>query len=386
MKSPDVLAAQLARQWQNADLREQRLLDPSAWPLRVPIGRPSPAALAHATASVREHVEHWRRVRIGTVAWQDVRYRSAAEPVALPVAWCLASPAEWAAAAHNAEVKLECVRLQLLLPAVDPRLRQLLVRQRALWRDRSDDEVLRAAALALELEPGVAAGRPLRAIALAGIDSKFMERNRALVTALLDVRFDGAASTRGLETFLAAADEGEHWLLVAPLAPGLLPFTQQRVRARELQATALPARRLLLIENDRCLHLLPELPDTIAVLGSGLDLAWLDAPWLRDRDVAYWGDLDTWGLVMLARALSLVPHLQPLLMDQALFERHAARLAVAEPVPADAEPPSLLTAPEQAFYCYLRAQAKGRIEQEFLRREEVARACADWIHAVDTRA
>ncbi len=385
MKSPEALAAQLARQWQNADLREQRLLDPAAWPLRVPIGRPSPDALAHATASVREHIEYWRGVRIGTVEWQAVRYRSAAEAVTLPVAWCLAAPAEWAVAAHSAEVRLECARLQHLLPVVDAQFRRLLVRQRALWRDRSDAEVIRATALARELAPGVAAGRPLRALARAGIDSKFMERNRALVTALLDVRFDGAVSGCGLETFLAAADECEHWLLVAPLVPGLLPFTQQRVRARELQTTPLPARRILLIENDRCLHLLPELPGTIAVLGSGLDLAWLVAPWLRACDVAYWGDLDTWGLVMLARARELVPRLHALLMDQPLFERYAEQLAVEEPVPADAEPPSALAAPEQALYAYLRAQAKGRIEQEFLPRDEVVRACGDWIRAANLR-
>lgn len=67
----------------------------------------------------------------------------------------------------------------------------------------------------------------------------------------------------------------------------MLPFTQQRVRARELMNTPLPAERILLIENDRCLHLLPVLPDTIAVLGSGLDLAWLSVGWLSQRHLGY---------------------------------------------------------------------------------------------------
>jgi hypothetical protein len=312
------------------------------------------------------------------VRWQEVAFRSAAEPVSLPQHWLLRSPEEWAQASADAQVRLELQRLRSLLERVDRRFHSLMVRQRALWRDRNDDEVVQATALALALEPGIAAGRPLRALALAGIDSKFMERHRALVTALLDIRFDGQTSQVGLGSFLDAADEGEHWLLVAPLSPGLLPFAQQRVRARELRDTPLPAQRILVIENDRCLHLLPALPDTIAVLGSGLDLAWLCADWLRERRLAYWGDMDTWGLRMLARARTLQPHLVPLLMDQPLFERLADTLAVPEPIGAGTAPPDGLTDSEQAFYRSLLDRVKGRIEQEFLPRNIVMDALSRW--------
>lgn len=378
MKSPDELAELLARQWHSADKREQRLLDSQAWPISLPIGRPPPTLFAQQTAQVREHIERWRAVIVGEVQWQSIAYRSAAEPVSLPLQWQLRSLEEWAQASADAQVQLELQRLRYFLSRVDARFHSLLIRQRSLWRDRNDDEVVQAAALALELEPGVAAGRPLRALALAGIDSKFMERHRNLVTALLDIRFDGQASQLGLSSFLDAADEGDHWLLVAPLSPGLLPFAQQRVRARELRDTPLPAKRILLIENDRCLHLLPELPDTIAVLGSGLDLAWLCADWLSERDLGYWGDMDTWGLRMLARARELQPRLKPLLMDQPLFERFSGTLAVPEPINAGPVPPDELTGTEQAFYQHLIDQAKGRVEQEFLPQSVVAEALSRW--------
>ncbi len=55
------------------------------------------------------------------------------------------------------------------------------------------------------------------------------------------------------------------------------------------------------------------------MLGAGLNLGWLAAPWLQERTVAYWGDLDTWGLHMLAIARGHVPHLHALLMDRATF-------------------------------------------------------------------
>lgn len=378
MKSPDELAQILTRQWHSADRREQRLLVPEAWPVQLSIGRPTPAQLAHRTALVREHIARWRAVDIGQVGWQDTVFRSAAEPISLPLHWTLSSAQEWAQACADRIVELELNELLQLLGRVDPRFHSLLVRQRALWRDREPEEVVLAATLALQLEPGIAAGVPLRSLALAGIDSKFFERNRALVTALLDIRFDGQASELGLTSFLNAADEGDHWLLVVPLSHGLLPFTQQRVRARELIDTALPAGRVLLIENERCLHRLPPLADTIAVLGSGLDLSWLRADWLRERRLGYWGDMDTWGLRMLASARRLQPHVEALLMERVLFDSHAASLAVTEPVSAGPEPPDGLTGAEQSFYRYLRGLDKGRIEQEFLPGENVVRELSRW--------
>jgi hypothetical protein len=378
MKSPTELAATLARQWHNAVLREQRLLDPEAWPLQLSIGRPSAAQLAGQTAAVREHVARWRAVRVGEVGWQSVNYRAAAEAVELPLHWRIRSANEWAEAAGDEDVRRECRQLEALLGAVDAGFHRLLTRQRRAWRDREVGEVIQAAQLALALEPGIAAGQPLRSLALAGIDSKFFERHRALVMALLDVRFDGQPSEQGLEAFLGAADEGEHWLLVAPLAPGLLSFAQLRLRAGELQRNALPGRRILVVENERCLHRLPELPDTIAVLGAGLDLGWLAADWLRSRQIGYWGDLDSWGLLMLARARGLQPQLQALLMDEALFARHAERLAVAEPMPAASAPPAGLRPEESALFERMLSLPRGRIEQEFLPLGEVHAALRRW--------
>lgn len=378
MKSPDDFARLFARQWQDADNREWLLLDRQAWPMEVPIGWPSSKLFTHHTALVREHVSRWRAVTIGNVQWKDKTFRSGASPVSFPFQWKLSYLEEWAKASGDAQVQLELHQLRYILDRVDPRFHSLLTRQRGLWRDRKEEEVIQAAALALELEPGIAAGRPLRSLALAGIDSKFIERNRGLVTALLDIRFDGQASLLGITSFLDAADEGQHWLLVVPLSSGLLPFDQQRVRARELMDTPLPAGRILLIENDRCLHLLPTLPDTIAVLGSGLDLAWLRAEWLHDRRVGYWGDMDTWGLLMLARARSLQPHLESLLMERLLFDRNAAALAVLEPITAGPELPDGLEEHEQTFYKHLLGLPKGRIEQEFLSKEVVAHVLSCW--------
>jgi hypothetical protein len=390
MKSPPALAAKLAQQWNSADWRERQLLGGSAaWPLALAIGQPDPGVFMGDAATLRSHLQQWRAVEqrgLGRVQWQERRYRGSSDAIAVPTHWQLDKPSQCVAAIGHfkvpghAQVKGDYARLSTLIAAVErPGFQRLLVRRLVQWRDTPAEAVIAAAGMALQMEPGCAQGKPLRALALQGNDSKFFERHASLLTALLDERFDGEASRQGLSGFLGALPEDDHWLLIAPLAPGLLPFARQRVRASELLTTPLPARRILLVENERSLHQLPQpVPDTIAVLGAGLNLGWLAAPWLQDRAVAYWGDLDTWGLHMLATARSHLPHLHALLMDAATFSTHQS-LAVAEPVHAPDSASGTLTPEESTLDTQLRAQEKGRLEQEFLPAHAVRRAVHAWV-------
>jgi hypothetical protein len=389
MKSPQALASRLAQQWNNADWRERQLLGgATAWPLTLPIGQPGAAVFLTDATALRSHLQQWRDVEqqgLGSVQWQARRYRGSSDAIALPTHWQLAKPSQCVAAighfkvSEHAQVKSDYARLSTLIAAVErPGFQRLLVRRLVQWRDTPTEAVITAARMALQLEPGCAHGRPLRALAVQGNDSKFFERHASLLAALLDERFDGEASRQGLVGFLGALAEDDHWLLIAPLAPGLLPFARQRVRASELLTTPLPAGRILLVENERCLHQLPQpLPDTIAVLGAGLNLGWLAAPWLQERNVGYWGDLDTWGLSMLSAARSHLPKLRALLMDRATFDTHQS-LAVAEQVHAPAQARSTLLPHEAALESHLRTVKAGRLEQEFLDTGAVHRALRTW--------
>ena len=394
MKSPQVLAAKLAQQWHSADWRERQLLGGgTAWPLTLPIGQPDTAVFLNDAAALRSHLQQWRAVEqdgLGHVQWQERRYRGSSDAIAVPTHWQLAKPSQCIAAIRHfkvlghAQVHSDYARLSTLIAGVErPGFQRLLVRRLVQWRDVPVDAVMAAAHMALQLEPGCAQGKPLRALAVQGNDTKFFERHASLLTALLDERFDGEASRQGLVGFLGALPEDDHWLLIAPLAPGLLPFAQMRVRASELLTTPLPGSRILLVENERCLHQLPApVQDTIAVLGAGLNLGWLAAPWLQERSVAYWGDLDTWGLRMLATARHHLPHLHALLMDRATFSAHQ-HLAVTEPVHAPQSACGALHPDEAALAEHLRAQDKGRLEQEFLPTDTVHRAVRTWVNDND---
>jgi hypothetical protein len=381
MKPPADIAARLARQWHQASLRVERLLSGDSWPLEFSIGKPTGAEFATRTVLVEAHVQRWRQVDIGEVVWEPVKYRAGAEAVPMPVYWRIHTPSQWAAASANAVVQKEFRDLEKLVGKVNEIYREVLIRDRSLWRNKDLDEVMATAELADSLQPGAAQGRPLRLLAGLGVDTKFFERNGSLLIRLLDERYQGAASEQGLHAFLDAHEENDHWVMLVPLERRLLPFRRQRVSTQELTEVMLPGSHVLVVENERCVHLLPELPGTVAILGAGLDLQWLQAAVFDGKSIAYWGDMDTWGLLMLARARGCRPEVVPLLMDRPVFDAYARESAVLEPVPAQDEPPAGLAADEVSFYLHLLGLGKGRLEQEYLPRHKVGQELASWRRA-----
>ncbi|MCH5052039.1 DUF3322 domain-containing protein [Pectobacterium aquaticum] len=379
MYSPDELRKKLSRQWDNAKLRTERLLPPSNWPLCLPIGKPSARLFAEQTQCILQHVQLWRQVEVGHVDWEDVSYRASDTPVSMPLRWILNSPSEWIKAASDPVVSREFRLLEGIIEHVDPIFHPLLVGHRSLWRHKDPQDIISAARLACQLTPGCAKGLPLRLLSGQGVDTKFIENNISLLTRLLDVRFSGEASEQGLTTFLGAFDESSHWVLVVPLSPGLLPFKKCRVTTAELAETILTASRVLVIENEQCLHQLPVLSDTIAILGCGLDVQWLSSSVLDEKHVAYWGDMDSWGLLMLARARCCRPTIDAILMNRELFDRYAIHSAVPEPIKAQEAIPDGLINEEADFYRYLTSSPCGRLEQEFLPARVVEESLKAWL-------
>lgn len=379
MKSPSELRLLLTRYWDLPSIRLKQLLNSAAWPMKLKIGRPAARTFNDQVAVVQQHVEKWREVSVGQVEWTRVAYRSGAESIEIPTKWCLRNPSEWVAGTSDPRVLEEYAALGHLVQSTPENFRKLLITRRSLWKDVPHDEVIQAAQLAQRLTPGCAQGLPLRLLSGYGVDTKFFERNAFLLRKMLDEIYQGEASVQGLCGFLDAYDDTCHWVLVTPLDPGLLPFKRQLVTTSELAETSLPGSRLLVVENQKCLHLLCELPETIAVLGCGSDLAWLESTKLIGKHVAYWGDIDTWGLRMLARARMKHKNLVPLLMTDEVFKNHQFGSAVPEAVKVQNIPPVGLTQTEGELFANLITSEKGRLEQEFLPLDIVRAALQQWM-------
>jgi len=166
-------------------------------------------------------------------------------------------------------------------------------------------------------------------------------------------------------------------LLVIDLDGALLPFPKMRVASSDLIKAHLPGKRVLIVENESCQHQLPRLPDTLAILGAGFDLEWTRSDQLNSKSVAYWGDIDTWGLQFLGKARRNLPELKALLMTAEVFESNRAATVV-EPVVAAVDCPDGLVESERQLYSQLLEEQKGRLEQEFLSTQVVEQALRRW--------
>ncbi|MCV2488270.1 DUF2220 domain-containing protein [Geodermatophilus sp. YIM 151500] len=147
------------------------------------------------------------------------------------------------------------------------------------------------------------------------------------------------------------------------------PFTELAVRVEELAGAPLAAGTVVVVENEITYLAMPPRPGTAVLLGGGYAVGRL-APlrWLADRDVHYWGDIDTHGLAILDRLRASFPRVRSLLMDRATLLAHRSQW-VREGTPTRAALPRLTDA-EAELHAELVGDVHGpavRLEQERIR-------------------
>lgn len=206
-------------------------------------------------------------------------------------------------------------------------------------------------------------GRYVREIDAPGVDTKFVERNRGVLSGLLHVPATSVGFTRGLgmatkpEMVRLRLDPALDWL------PGLSDIT---ARLDELARLGLPVVTTVIIENEVTFLSVPVPRQGAVMWGRGFDMGRASSlPWLIRSDVRYWGDLDTHGFAILNQLRAAAPTARSFLMDRETLLRHQLRWGVDEkPTRARLE---RLTAEESDVYADLVADRLGdrvRLEQE----------------------
>jgi hypothetical protein len=218
--------------------------------------------------------------------------------------------------------------------------------------------------------PGVYA----RQIDVAGVDSKFIEARKGLLSELLDVVLPAhaieASAPGGSKAF-----EARYGLRSKPSLVrfrilderrAIAGLTDVTVPADQFAALSLDVARVFVVENEITGLAFPPMPDSMVVLGLGHAVSLIAAaPWLRERQIHYWSDLDTHGFAMLDRLRASLPAVRSLLMDRATLLAHRP-LWTAEEAPHIA-PLDRLTPEEAALYAdlrYDRLARAARLEQE----------------------
>lgn len=255
----------------------------------------------------------------------------------------------------------------------------------------------------------------LRQVDVAGVDSKFLEAHRGVLTELLDLCLPAEhihANATGISQFgrrygfqdkplrvrfrwfanagqaahghgacpgrsdAGAAAAPIHWGdadLATALANADLTVTQTT-----FERLNLPVQRVFITENEVNFLAFPQTPASLVVFGAGYGFDALAAVrWLQGCALYHWGDVDTHGFAILDQLRAHFPHAQSLLMDEATFMAHRAHWGH-EPQPVGRELPRLTPA-EAALYHALRSHKWGnglRLEQEHIGFGWVQRALA----------
>lgn len=234
-----------------------------------------------------------------------------------------------------------------------------------------------------QLQKGMGADCYLRALPVTFVDTKFIEKNLCIIELIVAAIIDSSVKVKGLLSWLDCREKPKDWLLIKPLCKkmvdslGGLPLL--RMSSETLLNFELPASNILVIENEQSCLSLNNVPDTIAVSGGGKNISWMNAGWLANKRVGYWGDIDSEGLGILSDTRRKVSAITPLMMDAKTVELYRGRM-VDEPESAFREP-SALTDEELKLFRMLRQgdYGKKRLEQERLPMEYVYMNLKLWI-------
>jgi hypothetical protein len=168
----------------------------------------------------------------------------------------------------------------------------------------------------------------LRQLDVPGVDTKFIEHHRAILTTLLEhclpedrinteiVRTDFAARFR----FLRKPVYLRFRLLDGASVAG---FRELTVRADEFTAPPPGITTVYVVENETTYLAFPDQPHSMVIHGRGYAVTQLAAlTWLHGTRLVYWGDLDTHGFAILDRLRRAFPHTRSILMNRNVLLEH----------------------------------------------------------------
>jgi hypothetical protein len=383
--TPDDIRAETERLWSRGQLLAcllhgiaERIVEPPIlFPYRRPLRGPRASELGSTFGSVRDWVQSLSaasRSEAGTgfeIEWRDVKTRQLGRN-RLPSAFILPSLDDaLALIGRSAEAgrfaELAAVTLRRL-----PGFAAWIARKPFVLLDHEADWTRILDVIDWFLAHPKS-GVYVRQIDVPGVDSKFIEARKTLLSELMDLLLPADATES--EHASGSSFEARRGLKSKPalirfrvLDPSLAiaGLTDLTVPVSEFAVLGIGASRVFVVENEVTFLAFPELPGSLVIFGSGYGVERLAAArWLAHRTVIYWGDIDTHGFAILDRLRAIFPQTKSLLMDRATLLAHQSHWSF-EPAPKTAEL-SHLSDEERALYDdlrYIRLGSGVRLEQE----------------------
>lgn len=345
-----------------------------AWPLRLSLKTPTSADLSERFDAVRLWVQALDKTPHIRIEWRELKHRVQGNQRLPAAVWLDQLDSALAWIGQNQQVQHFAALWQQTQgqPALLPWLQQRPLKALALaphWR--------RLLAVTAWLQAHPRPGVYLRQVDIPGVDSKFIEAHRSVLGDWLDLSLPPeaiASECTGVAQFnrrYGFREKPSHirfrnldpTLLSLPGCPPLLDLS---LEAGAFARLKLPVQRVFITENEANFLTFPLQPAAMVIFGAGYGWeALAQAHWLHDKEIHYWGDIDTHGFAILNQLRRHFPLVRSLLMDQATLLAHRPHWTE-EPQPSTAQ--LLHLSPEEsALYDALRQhhfQERLRLEQE----------------------
>jgi hypothetical protein len=209
----------------------------------------------------------------------------------------------------------------------------------------------------------------VRQVDVPGVDTKFIERFRTILAALLDCQLpeDRVDRSRPPSDFAGRYlfRQKPSYVRYRRLSDGP-GFSELTVRVSELADMPPAARTVFVVENEITYLAFPPVEDAVVIFGEGYAASRLrPLKWLAQKNLVYWGDIDTHGFAILNSVRRLFGSARSMLMDRATLLAHEGQW-VGEPNPTS-EHLEVLLPDEASLYADLVEGVLGRsvrLEQE----------------------
>jgi len=376
---PDVGRPDVGRVWTRpADVRVAvrrrwpvlltNLLAGQDWePLAVPLRGPGPAEVGERLADVQAWAAEWEQAGRGPlrVEYKRVGGRLIGTNQIPCRAWLDDYDQTWEFLGTRQQIR----RLTEIVEQTKAQCPRLLG-----WLERHPVKALDLASSWTHLLATVcwvderqSAGMYVRQVDVPGVDTKFIDKHKRVLTELLDLQLAPArinAAAPDLEGRYGFRRKPDYVRLRTAAAGA--PYSELTVRADELAAPPPGVTQAYIVENEITYLAFPLAPAAIVIFGGGYAVTVLGRlDWLVTLDLTYWGDLDTHGFAILNRLRHRFPRARSILMDRETLLAHRSQW-VPEPTPTRVAL-DLLTPAEQSLYQALIAGTYGpavRLEQE----------------------
>lgn len=390
MKSPEEIIKVLTKRWDRGDYVKDFLTpQPSGkglFPIRIPVSPPKPAEMLNCFEQLRDEILTLRRwaddkgifLEEREAAHQQLGKNRIPAAVTIPDIHTLATLL--GKTKHLSKICRLFARLEEELPEICPWAAahpfDLLRQEKNL-----DRLILICRRLRDHPRPGVY----LRQVSLPGVDTKFFEKHRNLLSTwfdlllppdVIDTNYTGAKGFEERYGFKRKPEQVRIRFLDSGNAPiiGGVRCTDVTLTAEDFRNLELPGIHTIFVtENDINALSFPPFPGGLLIFGRGYSFSALsEAELLTKHPIYYQGDIDTHGFAILSQFRGHFPHTTSILMDRDTLLEHRDHWTE-ERSQTKAELPNLSDS-ELKLYNDLRQDRLGsqvRLEQEFIRYKRV---------------